>query len=188
METEKVVGLLIFGTAAIGVVYYLKKNTTTAATAAATLSPGRGGPATYNAGGRTIAAPPIRPSSAQPAGGSSGSIPNIIAAAAALFNTSAHTSPGPAQAATTPVNNTPVFTFGQTQGLADLSALQARTQDQLAAMPNAGVVYETTPSTLVDPGYGSPSPDLSAMVTGLDTSSLPALDFSSGDSVGVLSA
>lgn len=188
MGTEKVVGLLIVGTAAIGVVYYMKKNTTTAATAAATLSPGRGGPATVNAGGRIIAAPPIRPSTAQPASGSSGSIPNIIAAAAALFNPTAHATPGPAQAKTTPVDNTPVFTLGQTQGLADLSALQARTQDQLAAMPNSGVVMEATSSTLVDPGYGSPSPDLSAMVTGLDTSSLPSLDFSSGDSLGVFSA
>jgi hypothetical protein len=71
MQKEKIVAMLLIGFAVLGILYYLGKKKTLPAA-------GGSGPAT-SAGGGTISR---NVSSA--AGGVSGSIPNIIAAAAAL--------------------------------------------------------------------------------------------------------
>src|SRR5579859_4605053 len=100
MNGSQVTGVLVVGGGAIALLYFFGKKPLTVPGAApgvtgslaSLLSPGAGGPATVNAGGRTIAAAP-RPvaygagSPALPASvaGSSGSFPNIIAAAGALL-------------------------------------------------------------------------------------------------------
>ncbi len=189
MEGKQITGVVIVGGGAILLLYALRKKSS-ALTApgaapgvtgslAALLAPGRGGPATVNAGGSVIA-PAQRPtaygagSPQLPASvaGSSGSFPNIVASAGALLaGIGKIVSPGPGQAPAQPVNNTPVFSIGQTQGLANLSALTARTQDELSQQST----YIGGDNTLVDPGYGSPAPDLPSLVSGLDTASLPDL-------------
>jgi hypothetical protein len=189
VNTQRIVGLLVVGFAILALWYFLtKKSTATQAagapagiggTLASILSPGQGGPATVNAGGNIIAAAPRPGSTIQytaPSGGSSGSWPNIVGNAAALVSALGRAiTPGPGQAPAPAVDTSsqPTFTIGQTQGLADLSALTAKTQDQTAQIST----YDALPSQLVDPGYGSASPDLAANVTGIDTSAIPTLDF-----------
>jgi hypothetical protein len=197
MESGKITGALLVGGSVIALFYFVsQKKTLTGASAVAgappgvtgslraLLPPGLGGPATVNAGGRTIAAAPPPGSSIGAIGainaGSSGSFPNIVASAAALLgNFGRAITPGPSQAPAKPVATGAFFSIGQTQGLADLSALTARTQDELSTVST----YDALPNTLVDPGYGSQSPDLAGLVAGLDTASIPTFDFSSGADV-----
>jgi hypothetical protein len=183
VERSKIVGLLLVGFALLGVWYFVFRNKTTVAGApagvtgslAALLHPGAGGPATVNAQGNIIS--PVRPNVAFPSAsaGSSGSFPNIVGNASALVSAIGNAiQPGPGQAPAPAVSSSATVTVGQAQGLADLSALTTSTQIQTQQIST----YDALPSTLVDPGYGAPSPDIAANVTGLDTAALPALDFS----------
>lgn len=188
MEGKQITGVLVVGGGAIALLYFFGKKPLTVpgaapgvtGTLASLLSPGQGGPATVNAGGRVIAAAPkptaygSAPALPASTAGSSGSFPNIIAGAASLLSSLGKAvAPGPGQAPAQPVSSTPIFSLGQTQGLANLSALTARTQDEFSQVST----YDALPNTLVDPGYGSTAPDLSSLVSGLDSTSLPSLNF-----------
>ncbi len=70
MGKEKIVAILLIGFAALGILHYLGKKKT---------QPAGGSGALVNAGGGTVAR-----AGSSVAGGVSGSIPNIVAAAAAL--------------------------------------------------------------------------------------------------------
>jgi len=145
MAKEKIVAMLLIGFAALGILYYLGKKKA---------QPAGGSGALVNAGGGTISGA-VRSASA----GVSGSIPNIIAAAAALTGEST------GQVFVKQAQNTALIPPGSEFSTTDLpgsdvNVLQAPTVDPIDL---SGVSL---------PGIAGPAPDVTSGVSALDAGGL----------------
>jgi hypothetical protein len=144
MGKEKIVAMLFIGFAILGIVYYLGKRKTLP-------SAGGSGPAT-SAGGATI-----RRNVSSASGGVSGSIPNIIAAAAALTGQSV------GQVFVRNARNTALIPPGSefsTTMAPDVNVLVAPTIDPID-LSSVGL-----------PGIASAGPDVTSGVSALDAGGL----------------
>ncbi len=152
MDREKVLTLMLLGFGTLGILYYIGKKKALA-------SPGAGGPA-VNAGGASIART-VQSATA----GVSGSIPNIIAAAAALTGTSAGAV----------ASNLQLQSGGRPaqvdQSVADVSGTLVE-PTQPTGLQGTQLVFNDTPTAPQLPGLGDFGPDVAANVSALDVGGL----------------